>query len=155
MMRDLLYPARPALLAFAMACCLATLHSGRSLADAHPGRYVVKPGVVFDTKTKLTWQQEIAPSPYAWEDAKTYCDTLPLNGLAWRLPSVKELETLVDESRVNPAIDRTAFPNTPAKFYWTISPVTNFSSNAWVVDFNRGGDLFFDVTSTQLARCVH
>ena len=31
--------------------------------------------------------------------------------MKWRLPSVKELETLIDGSRTSPAIDLTAFPN--------------------------------------------
>jgi hypothetical protein len=68
---------------------------------------------------------------------------------------VKELETLIDESRSNPAIDVTSFPNTPAKYFWTSSRVPSFSNFAWTVDFNHGGDNFFDVTSLQLVRCVH
>jgi hypothetical protein len=139
----------------AVGLCAVAVQERRSHADAYPGRYVIKPGVVTDTKTKLIWQQEAAPSPYTWNEAKTYCSTLTLNGLEWRLPGVKELETLVDESRVNPAIDRTAFPNTTAQFYWTASLVTSFEGNGWTVDFTRGGDNFFPITSTQLVRCVH
>jgi hypothetical protein len=143
------------ILSVALFCGVAAMYAGHSYADAHPGRYVVKPGLVYDTKTKLTWQQDAAPSSYTWSDAKAFCTGVTQNNLMWRLPSLKELETLVDESRVNPAIDHTAFPNTQGKYFWTVSPVTNFTDNAWVVDFNRGGDLFFDVATPNLVRCVH
>jgi len=137
-------------------CCLsAVLVSARSRADARPGRYVVRPSTVYDTKTKLTWQQQVAPSPLSYAEAQTYCTTLTLNSLNWRVPSLKELETLVDESRVNPAIDRSAFPDTPGKFFWSSATVTSFPGSGWVVDFNRGGDNFVDVSFTEQVRCVH
>jgi len=139
----------------ALTCTSANLVVERSGADARPGRYLVKAGTVYDTKTKLTWQEGIAPSPFSLVDATSYCKGLDLNVLAWRLPSVKELETLVDESRVNPSIDHVAFPDTPGKFFWTSSVVANFPSNGWTVDFNRGGDNYFPLTSSQLVRCVH
>jgi hypothetical protein len=47
-----------------------------------------------------------------------YCNALALNGHAWRLPSIKELSTTVDETppitKVSPAIDTTVFADTPA-----------------------------------------
>lgn len=139
----------------ALVCLGSTLLSARSDADARPGRYVVKPGTVFDTKTKLTWEQDVAPSPYTWTDAGAYCKSLTLRNLDWRLPSLKELATLVDDSRVNPAIDQTAFPDTPARPFWTSSLVTSFPDSGWTVDFYRGGDNFVAVTMTQFVRCVH
>jgi hypothetical protein len=154
-MKKALSILHPTIVAIALTGSIATLYAGHSYADAHPGRYVVKSGIVYDTKTKLTWQQEAAPSPLNWMDAKAYCESLGMSNLEWRLPSVKELETLVDESRVNPAIDRTAFPNTQGRFFWTSSLVTNFNTSGWVVDFNRGGDLFFDLSTAELVRCVH
>jgi hypothetical protein len=102
----------------------------------------------------LTWQRSPGPSGYTHGDAIGYCGQLDLDAMKWRLPSVKELETLVDESRMNPAIDPVAFPNTPAKFFWSASLVTHFPSNGWTVDFNRGADAYFPLTSTQFVRCV-
>jgi hypothetical protein len=131
------------------------LLASRGFADAKPGRYVIKTETVYDTKTKLTWQQSPATSPFSHSDAGAYCAGLTVGGLDWRLPSVKELETLVDESRTNPAIDKTAFPDTPGKFFWTSSSVASFPDQAWTVDFNRGGCNFFPVTSMELVRCVH
>ena len=56
----------------------------------------------------------------------------------WRMPTVKELEGIVDFGRTNPAIDPTYFPNTPNWYFWTGSPLANFSNNAWVVGFYDG-----------------
>jgi hypothetical protein len=141
--------------ALAASALVAVTVVRRSHADAHPGRYVIKPGLVYDTKTKLTWQQAGPSTPYTWAEAKTYCEALNTGGLTWRLPGIKELETLVDESRINPAIDPTAFPDAQGKFFWTASLVTNFTDSAWTVDFNRGGDNFFPTTFPELVRCVN
>ena len=56
----------------------------------------------------------------------------------WRLPNIKELSSIVDKSRSNPAIDATAFPATPASFFWSSSPYVGNPANAWVVDFYDG-----------------
>jgi hypothetical protein len=42
----------------------------------------------------------------------------PLGGHSdWRLPNIKELESLTDDMRYNPAIDTTYFPNANASGY--------------------------------------
>jgi Protein of unknown function (DUF1566) len=56
-------------------------------------------------------------------------------GVAWRLPSVKELESLVDIRRSNPAIDPTAFPATPADYFWSSAPDIGQTSYEWGVNF--------------------
>jgi hypothetical protein len=60
----------------------------------------------------------------------------------WRVPSVKELMTLVDFSISadgSPAIDPT-FVNTPEDLFWSSSatPDVNGQSVAWVVHFDPG-----------------
>src|SRR5438128_5669991 len=80
-----------------------------SRANAPAGRYTIANGTVYDTKTKLTWQQAIVAPPSSWSDAASYCASLALDGTGWRLPSAKELQTIVDESQRSPAIDPTAF----------------------------------------------
>jgi hypothetical protein len=138
-----------------LACCAAFGLARRSGADALPGRYVTKLGAVYDTKTKLIWQQAPAPTTATFSEAEQYCISVSSKTVTWRVPGVKELETLVDETRSNPAIDPTAFPSTPADYFWTSSPVTSFPMSAWSVDFRRGLDNFFDVTSQHYVRCVH
>jgi len=57
-------------------------------------------GTISDNATGLTWMQSDSESAMNWEDALSYCENLPLAGADdWRLPNVKELQSLVDYSR--------------------------------------------------------
>lgn len=57
----------------------------------------------------------------------------------WRMPNVKELASIADKTRTNPAIDPAAFPATPPNWYWSSTPYAGGSSNAWGVLFENGG----------------
>lgn len=57
----------------------------------------------------------------------------------WRLPNIRELQTIVDRTAVNPAIDLSEFPNTPASNFRQSTPVTGITVNIWTVDFRDGG----------------
>ncbi len=61
------------------------------------------------------------------------------NATDWRLPTQRELSTLVDADGSSPAIDSTYFPNTPALGFWSGSSYVPLPSDAWSVDF-YGGD---------------
>ena len=56
----------------------------------------------------------------------------------WRLPTVGELHTLVDETQSNPAIDPGAFPDTPPEWFWTASQANSRITHAWLVHFGEG-----------------
>ena len=47
--------------------------------------------IVVDGETSLEWTRDVAPARLAWADAKTYCAALDLEGGEWRLPSQREL----------------------------------------------------------------
>jgi hypothetical protein len=68
-------------------------------------------GAVRDNLTCLVWEK--TPDTTRGE-AAGYCASLGLNGHTWRIPSVNELATLVDEKQASPAINRTVFPDTPS-----------------------------------------
>jgi hypothetical protein len=148
--------------AIATASIAATVAlGGITRANAPPGRYTVAGGIVYDTKTKLTWQQAVPATTYTWSDAMTMCSTLNLGGTGWRLPTVKELMTIYDVTQpTSPAIDSTAFPGTPAGHFWSSTPLAykvNSVSYAWNVDFVAygGADNGTPVSSaTGYARCV-
>jgi hypothetical protein len=130
-------------------------------ADAPAGRYTVAGGTVTDNKTKLVWQQTAPSSIYPWVgvggSAKDYCQTLgaTLSGPGWRLPTIKELQTIVDESRSRPSIDLSAFPMAPAAVFWSSSLVAG-SSSAWAVDFGDGSTIKIVLGMGRLnaVRCV-
>lgn len=62
--------------------------------------------------------------------------------VGWRLPNVKELHSLVDNSRVSPTIDSVAFPATPEAWFWTSTPFVPDPNLAWVVIFRSGGGVY-------------
>lgn len=153
--------ARHILIPVALACAALTLLLDADVrANAPAGRYTVSgagaAATVLDTKTKLTWQQTPASTPLAWADAKTYCAGVgsTLNGTGWRLPTVKELLTLVDYSGTMPAIDATAFPDTPNTFFWSSTPLASSAVDAWDVVFGDGSTFTSDIATTNEVRCV-
>ena len=102
-------------------------------------------GTITDTSTGLMWQKATAPGIYTWEQALTYCEnlTLPAGGYSdWRLPNRNELQSIVDYSRYNPAIDTTFFPDTVgtvASDYWSSTTNANYTDYRWYLDFYDGG----------------
>ncbi len=56
----------------------------------------------------------------------------------WRVPSIKELEGLVNFNQGNPAIDSDYFPNTVSSAFWSSSPGALYAVYAWGVHFGVG-----------------
>lgn len=69
-----------------------------------------------------------------WSDAKKYAEEQ-----GGRLPTVKELRSLVDYDRREPAIDTQFFPDTKTDdWYWTGTEDAGTSDYAWSVGFYYG-----------------
>jgi hypothetical protein len=92
-------------------------------------------GLVLDHGTGLLWQQQLDPGEYTWSDARAYCAG---QGPGWRVPSLKELESIIDDEKEYPAVDPTAFPDTPSAFFWSSSSRADGSGGFWYVDFFYG-----------------
>jgi hypothetical protein len=79
---------------------------------------------------------------YIWDQANLLTGTVTFAGRSdWRLPNIRELQTIVDRSRVNPAIDVAAFPNTPASsttYFWADTANAESRGYAWRVSFSSG-----------------
>ena len=140
-------------LVFIVAFVVAIGLSLHVRANAPPDRYTIGNGTVLDIKTGLLWQQPIG-SKRNWTDATTHCGGLSLDGkTGWRLPSVKELQTIVDEKQL-PPIDANAFPNTPTEDFWTSSLDPANPSYAWYVGFVDGDSFSRNMTTALRVRCV-
>jgi hypothetical protein len=94
----------------------------------YPHYVQVDTGEVQDVETGLIWAQASYNSLLTQPDAIAQCANLDLNGHTWRLPSVSELASLVDDnpniSKVSPAIDQCVFSDTSPNTYY-------MSSSAW------------------------
>jgi hypothetical protein len=109
---------------------------------------------VEDIATGLVWQRGSSPTTLSFTEATAYCAALELDGKMFRLPTIKELHTLVDESRVMPSIDPTAFPKTEPAVYWSSTQLTTFPGSVWSVSFSHGFDGWYDTSARQRVRCV-
>jgi hypothetical protein len=133
----------------------ASFLSPEGRADAPAGRYTLAGnGTVYDTQTGLTWQQSDDGVDRNWNAAVSYCQTLPLAGGGWRLPQVKELLSILDLSRSNPALDRVAFPGAANTSYWSASDQVGQTDAIWFVYFVYGNMSWTGVTDIYRVRCV-
>lgn len=117
---------------------------------------IATPGVVIDEITGVSWQRELEPTAgRSWPDADQYCKDLTLAGHDdWRLPTRLELVSIVDFAAFDPAIDATAFPNTPAFGFWSGSLHADQPETAWLVYFKDGYTSFNQFAYSSQARCV-
>jgi hypothetical protein len=96
--------------------------------------------MVLDRTTGLVWSRENVPGGRMnWKDAQEACKKLTLGGHSdWRLPTLRELLTIVDYERHDPAIDKEAFKCESA-YYWTSTPAAYSPGGyAWCVGFSGG-----------------
>jgi len=139
-------------------------------ADAPPGQYANfnrNDITILDDWTQLRWERVAIYQASSFDDAAAHCAGLTLDGLSgWRVPSYKELLTLVDESPhteyptgapVTIAIDGNAFPGTRYDLpYWTSSPFLKSPGDAYVVRFSDGiADHAPMLSANYYVRCVH
>ena len=113
-------------------------------------------GTVTDGATGLVWQRRDDNKKRSWTGALAYCEEdVNLAGkIDWRLPNIRELRSIVDYEKYNPAIDATFFPDTDSWYYWSSTSRTDFTGNAWYVDFDDG-DVFHHFRSDgYYVRCV-
>ncbi len=119
-------------------------------------RYRLSEDTASDLLTGLEWQRVVAADSFTFAEASQHCAKLRLDGPSpWRAPSMQELETLVDARYSQPAIDGTAFPDTPAAPFWSLTPwVESPMLRGWYVDFADGSALYLDGTTPYPVRCV-
>jgi hypothetical protein len=128
--------------------------------------------VVIDNVTGLMWQDnsEAKTVTKPWvtqanynagkyndtsgDTAATYCSNLTLGSYEdWRLPTRKELLSIVDLGRFNPSLDP-EFLNFASSYYWSSTTNANNSGNAWFVNFFYGNQHYGTKYDDYYVRCV-
>ena len=120
-------------------------------------------GVVKDDIYKLMWQDgDLSPHEMTHDEAVHYCENLNSAGFNdCRLPTIKELLSITDDTRFEPAINK-AFKNVAyettdhrgERWYWSQTKSAGASSSVWVVNSNDGFVGWRDVSSRRFVRCV-
>jgi hypothetical protein len=110
-------------------------------------------GTVTDEATGLMWQQGTAPGLYNWEEALAYCENLTFAGYDdWRLPKLKELQSIVDYTRYHPSIDP-IFADTVSYAYWSSTTIP-YPESASNVSFYYGSGTWYEKTARAYVRAV-
>jgi hypothetical protein len=73
---------------------------------------------------------------------------------AWRMPSLKELASIANLAKTNPAIDVIFFPADMSAFYWSSTSPAYNTSHAWGVNCDYGNDNHNAKDSSYYVRAV-
>ncbi len=112
-------------------------------------------GTVHDMATGLMWQQVEPSATMPWDAALRYGDTLSLGGYRdWRLPNIKELQSINDPGLVRPSLDTAVFPNAASARHWSSTTQCNSTGRAWYLDTEFGIVTYSDKTTAMHVLCV-
>lgn len=117
-----------------------------------------------DNRTGLMWVTDPVDAgisgAYLWLGAITACETIQSDGsyagyTDWRLPNLKELQSIVDYSHGTPAVNTTYFLNTQSDYYWSSTTYAQSAAMASLVDFSNGTMTYSNKGTTyKYVRCV-
>ena len=107
-------------------------------------------GTVTDTVTKLTWKrcseglsgdscEKGEALIFTWQEAlKAAAESRFAGKSGWRLPDIKELNSIIERQCTMPAINEIVFPATPTMSFWSGTPYVGNPAYAWNVYFPYG-----------------
>jgi hypothetical protein len=100
---------------------------------------------VLDRETGLVWERSPDTTVRDWTFACAICYRREVaNRKGWRLPTIEELASLVDNDIPNPTLPTGhSFINVQSNWYWSSATHADYTSSAWVVSF-LGGDVAYD-----------
>jgi len=107
-------------------------------------QYSLQSDTVTDAVTGLVWERTPPTTSQSWADASARCAGIVLDGRAARLPTVKELLSITDETKSTNAIS-IVFDNAIGASFWT-------KTQGWVVSFDVGQVL--RIGTSHRSRCV-
>ena len=144
---------------FLLIASAANSNAAPSSASSAPSQDVVEIPItgipVDDPTTSLVWEISDIESTVTWQEALDYCNNFPINYIsAWRLPNIKQLESIVDETTFNLAIDP-LFTDAKSTYYWSSTTYAGNPRLAWAVDFSDGDVIAQDKMNRFHVRCVY
>ncbi|WP_428355682.1 DUF1566 domain-containing protein [Methyloprofundus sp.] len=137
-----------------------------AVADKEPRFSIVQAGIIKDKETGLQWLQCISgaglndcinPEAKTWEQAKQSCAIINVQQQQWRLPTIMELNSLIELDHKSIKINTDFFPDTQKAAYWTNARSLTYKtrgSRAWFVDFAQASIFDAPVKSKHFVHCV-
>ncbi len=96
-------------------------------------------GTIKDNYTGLVWQKNQAVDSMTWEQALAYANTFTLAGKTdWRIPNIKELQSLNMVNKMNPSFDNTFFTGIHTGNFWSSTSMYNTPTQAWDIHTGYG-----------------
>ena len=111
---------------------------------------------VLDKETGLVWERSPDTSTRTWNSACIHCYTREIaNRKGWRLPTVEELASLVDNDNSNPALPTGhPFNVLQSDYYWSSTTRAGNTGFAWDVGFGNGVLSGYDKSAPDCVWCV-
>lgn len=111
---------------------------------------------VLDRETGLVWERSPDTTKRDWATACSHCYQREVaNRKGWRLPTIEELSSLVDNDNSNPALPTGhPFTNVQSSYYWSSTTGADSTSFAWYVHFNNGSVHFHVKSPSFYVWCV-
>jgi hypothetical protein len=98
---------------------------------------------VLDRETGLVWEQSPDSTSRDWNHAISHCYHREVaNRKGWRLPTIEELASLVDNDNSNPSLPSGhPFSNVSNYYYWSSTTSLFDTTQAWQVGFESGSTM--------------
>ena len=112
-------------------------------------------GSITDNYTGLMWQKTQSSNTMTWEEALVYAENLSLAGASdWRMPNVKELQSLNDEKLFKPSFDKTFFTGVASGNFWSSTTLVNATTKAWDINVDYGIVSYNEKSVKEYVLCV-
>ena len=110
---------------------------------------------ITDNLTQLVWQKIPNTTAITWEQALVYAEGLTIGTSSdWRLPNIKELQSLNNELATNPSVFSPYFSNVGIHNYWSSTTLPNQTLSAWYWSTAFGITTYSAKTGTNYVICV-
>ena len=137
----------------ALQALIDAVNASATISDEVPV-VAVNEAIVIDLETGLEWSRcpigftyssntcvaSVNSSDYNlnWAEAHAQAQIYDSNGTGWRVPNVKELQSLIAATCTSRAINALWFPNAGNGDFWTSTPDAKQPDQVWKINLNTG-----------------
>lgn len=112
-------------------------------------------GTITDNLTQLVWQKTPYTDSFTWDRALTYAEGLTIGTSSdWRLPNIKELQSINNELATNPSVFAPFFTGLGVHNYWSSTTLPNQTLRAWYWNTQVGITSYDLKTNPNYVLCV-